>query len=79
MCIFCGTPDPSHDLLIMRAAVLTLGGGGILAPRRWKERLLGRAMAAAARLRSRRGLAYGYFRQRADPRRLLRTRPSWHA
>jgi hypothetical protein len=45
MCIFCGTPDPSHDTLLLRAAVLASGTGFILTPRRW----FGRARAALLR------------------------------
>ena len=46
MCVFCGTPEPSHDLLLFRAAVLTSGGAAILVPRGWlraaRRRLSGR-------------------------------------
>ena len=35
MCIICGTPDPNHDLLLLRAGVVTMGTGAILAPRSW--------------------------------------------
>ncbi len=39
MCIFCGTPDPSHDTMIVRAAVLAGGTAFILTPRRWLGQL----------------------------------------
>jgi hypothetical protein len=39
MCLLCGTPDPSHDLMLLRAAMLTAGGGVILAPRELRRRL----------------------------------------
>ena len=35
MCVLCGTPDPSHDMLLLRAAILAGGTGFILTPRRW--------------------------------------------
>ena len=39
MCVLCGTPDPSHDLVLMRVALLASGTGFILTPRRWLRRL----------------------------------------
>ena len=35
MCLLCGNPDASHDLLLLRVALLTSGSGFILLPRRW--------------------------------------------
>ena len=53
MCILCGTPDPSHDMMLVRAAVLVGGTGFILAPRRWladmKTRLLRKRRHARVR------------------------------
>ena len=56
MCVLCGTPDPSHDLLLVRLAVLSGGGGFILMPRRWIRRMragLRRALRFARVLRYR--------------------------
>jgi hypothetical protein len=39
MCILCGTPDPSHDLVLVRVAVLATGTGFILTPRQWLRRI----------------------------------------
>ena len=33
--MLCGNPDASHDLLLLRVALLTSGSGFILLPRRW--------------------------------------------
>jgi hypothetical protein len=49
MCVLCGTPDPSHDLLLIRAAVLTVGAGGILAPRGWLRAVPLRGLALVTR------------------------------
>ena len=35
MCVLCGNPDASHDLLLLRVALLTSGSGFILLPRHW--------------------------------------------
>ena len=39
MCVFCGTPDPSHDMLLLRAAVIASGSGFILTPRVWFRKM----------------------------------------
>lgn len=39
MCVLCGTPDPSHDMLLLRAAVLAGGTGFILTPRKWLSQM----------------------------------------
>jgi len=41
MCLLCGTPDPSHDTVLLRAAVLAGGTGFILRPRGWLARVRG--------------------------------------
>ena len=49
MCLLCGTPDPSHDLVLLRVAVLASGAGVILTPRAWLRNLTRTLVAAATR------------------------------
>jgi hypothetical protein len=44
MCILCGTPDPAHELVLLRAAMLTTGAGVILAPRELRHKLAQRLL-----------------------------------
>jgi hypothetical protein len=39
MCVLCGAPDPSHDMMIVRGVVLAGGTGFILTPRTWLRQL----------------------------------------
>jgi hypothetical protein len=47
--MFCGTPDPSHDTMIVRAAVLAGGTAFILTPRRWLGQLRATPLRKLAR------------------------------
>src|ERR1700682_5770849 len=48
MCVFCGVPDPSHDLLLVRLGVLGSGAVFILTPRQWLRRIKDRVTSHSA-------------------------------
>lgn len=40
MCAICGMPDPTHEQLIVRTALLVGGSGSLFVPRAWLARAL---------------------------------------